>query len=265
MTLRICPSDHAHGRTFTCYNQHGCRCAECSSSNAVRRAARVRHPLVDVCEVRDHLQGLREAGAKPSQIAAASRLPVTALYRIANDPKLRRIASPTAFAILAVTSPDALAQPLPGGRVLAAGAQRRLRALQAIGWSLTELAALVHLDRHELSAALGHDVRSIPMALNQTIRDLHAERWNRPPTPTSPTHARAIARRRDRARRRGYLPTMAWDDLDTDPEPPVVAHHDVVDPIAIEFAIAGYRASLTTREREIVRAIRARERTRIAS
>lgn len=265
MTPRICPPDHAHGRTFTCYNQHGCRCPDCSSRNAARRAERVRHPLVDVGEVREHLRNLRAVGATPAQIAAASHLQVRALYRIANEPNLRRVSAPTAFAILSLTPRDVLEQPLRGDRVRAAGAQRRLRALQALGWSLHELAAIAQRERHELVAVLGHKVRSIPSTLNQSIRDLHDEHWDRPPTPTSPAHARVIARRRERARRRGYLPAMAWDDLDTDPAPPVVSDRPIVDPIAIEFALAGYRTRLSPRERDIVRAIRTRRRSMLAS
>lgn len=30
----ICPPDHKHGATSTCYRNHGCRCAACKATNA---------------------------------------------------------------------------------------------------------------------------------------------------------------------------------------------------------------------------------------
>lgn len=35
--VRVCPDNHAHGRTGSCYRNHSCRCEECRSSNSERR------------------------------------------------------------------------------------------------------------------------------------------------------------------------------------------------------------------------------------
>lgn len=34
----ICPPDHKHGQTHTCYNTHGCRCVRCRRAKAKKRA-----------------------------------------------------------------------------------------------------------------------------------------------------------------------------------------------------------------------------------
>lgn len=34
---KLCPEDHKHGETSTCYSGHGCRCAQCRKARAKRR------------------------------------------------------------------------------------------------------------------------------------------------------------------------------------------------------------------------------------
>lgn len=39
----ICPPDHKHAATMTCYSKHGCRCDDCRTHNAnARRAEKAR-------------------------------------------------------------------------------------------------------------------------------------------------------------------------------------------------------------------------------
>lgn len=35
---QLCPEEHRHGETSTCYNSHGCRCVSCCTARAKRRA-----------------------------------------------------------------------------------------------------------------------------------------------------------------------------------------------------------------------------------
>lgn len=104
------------------------------------------------------------------------------------------------------------------GRPLAVptlGFRRRIEALQAIGWSVNAIA-----DR------LGIDVRVLPARMKSTyVRSVMFERmaaiYNEL-CMTVPSD-RYANRRRTIARRKGYAPPLAWDDIDTDLEPVKVA------------------------------------------
>ena len=54
------------------------------------------------------------------------------------------------------------------------------------------------------------------------------------------------------AERHGWLPPLAWDDPDTDPEPPAVDRDlELVDDIAVALALQGDGPRLTPAERRI--------------
>jgi hypothetical protein len=62
-----------------------------------------------------------------------------------------------------------------------------------------------------------------------------------------------LARTRNRARRLGYLPPAAWDDIDLDPEPPTAEPVDV-DEVVVERILDGERLEATQEEKaEVVR------------
>ena len=129
------------------------------------------------------------------------------------------------------------------------GTRRRIQALQAIGWSQPKIAAL-----------LGVRVRSWPwmasphLLVERATRDrvaaLYEQLWNQPAPRDTPHNRQSDTRSRNLAAARGWLPPAAWDDIDTDPEPPAVDRDlDYVDDAAVELAIAGVQVPLTVADR----------------
>lgn len=133
----------------------------------------------------------------------------------------------------------------------ALGCARRLQALMAIGWSSRALAAECGLSYRTLD-----DVRCMhqPRVYRATAEAI-VEVFDR----LCMTPGRS-GRSRTWARKLGYLPPLAWDDIDTDPTPATVtALPDVVDDVAVERACAGHHVDLTAAERlEVVRRLASR-------
>jgi hypothetical protein len=70
--------------------------------------------------------------------------------------------------------------------------------------------------------------------------------WNKRP----PLGDQGCKRARTHALRLGYLPPLAWDDIDNpDERPATVDSGDMFDDIAVERAMHGDRVTLTTQER----------------
>ena len=93
--------------------------------------------------------------------------------------------------------------------VPALGTQRRIRALQALGWPIETIAA-------EAGWVHGNSVTSIFQfeSIQRRTRDRIAnvyERLSATPGPSSRTRILAT--------RKGYAPPLAWDCIDTDEEP----------------------------------------------
>jgi transcriptional regulator with XRE-family HTH domain len=153
----VCPPDHKHGASSTCYIIHKCRCFKCglaTSQRARRReaahaAGTFDSGLVDAGPVREHLELLLASGLGWKRVAVVAGVGNTAVSQLiygrkgsVGDPRkgevLKRVSRRTADAILAVQpSLDVLAdQVLVPARPYA----RRLEALVAIGWSQSKLA-----------------------------------------------------------------------------------------------------------------------------
>jgi DNA-binding NarL/FixJ family response regulator len=88
---------------------------------------------------------------------------------------------------------------------------------------------------------------------------------HRPPQATSEQRAAAGAARAHAAAH-GWLPPLAWDDIDTDPTPPAPtaqpSRRDDIDEIAVERALAGdhitYDDLTPFEQQEVVRRLSAR-------
>jgi transcriptional regulator with XRE-family HTH domain len=114
-------------------------------------------------------------------------------------PPARRIRPATAQALLAVRPTD-----LPSaGWVAAAGTQRRLRALAAIGWSAPRLAERLGMNPVALSRLMTRDKQRVTAITAAKARALYDELWN-----TSGPWPKA----RTWAAQHGWPPPLAWDD-----------------------------------------------------
>ena len=252
---------HVHG-TRTAYVKDGCRCTACTTANAAASRAAYREraygrwqPFTDAGPVHDHLVALRAAGIGVERIAELTGMSVSNIRTLAgsdrgHSPAAQRIRPSTAARILSVSIADE--HHAPHGRVDATGTRRRLQALAAIGWSPELLAD--ELARHPSSLRRSMTNPSVTARTARDITALYERLLNTSPLRGTNSQCAAADTSRARAVARGWLPPMAWDDIDTDDPPcPAAAQPlvDDVDEIAVERAVAGdgiRYADLTTAE-----------------
>ncbi len=186
-------------------------------------------------QVVQHLDGLLAAGANVAGIAEASGLPVRTLFGIRNR---KWVQGETAAALLAVRKAPALP---PTGFRPAAGACRRVRALLALGWPLTEQGRRIGMFVQQLSQIANGKVATVSVGTYEAVAGLF-EQLSSVPGPS--------VRAKNQASRVGWLPPLAWDDIDNPDEEPAVAEcaDDTVDEVAVERVLAGERIHLNDAE-----------------
>lgn len=240
---------HVHG-TRAAYVKDRCRCTDCTAANtaAGRAAHRAQafgrwRPFVDAAPVREHIRALRAAGIGVERIAMLAGISTSHVRELANpgrdgNPGIRRVRPETAHQVLRIRVDQA--NRAPRSHVIATGTRRRLQALIAVGWPLDELAA--RLGRSSAGLRRSMLSGSVTAQTAQDVSGLYEELWNlRPPQSTDDQRAATDAARAFAAER-GWLPPLAWDDIDTDPD---LRHHteraetDDLDEVAIERALAG--------------------------
>lgn len=243
----------------------GCRCTPCRKANTVSESDRRRRQLygapgayVPSSAARAHLHALLAAGHSVRAIARAagvSRQTVIRLQRAeGRRPAEGRVHATTA-ARLVELSPGGL-DVADGAFVNARGAQRRLKALMAIGWTMPALADALGRKPCNLRRVL--DAGQVTRRTDREIRDLYDTLWNAPPDRSTPRRGAASDRARDHARRQGWVAPMAWDDIDDDTHPWTAENDDPDDvddmdvDIAVERTIARLPICLTAAERDAV-------------
>lgn len=136
-----------------------------------------------------------------------------------------------------------------GALIDATGTRRRLQALMSLGWSQRAIAAHADSDQNRISHQLHGDriTRAGAARIAAVYEHLSA---HLPPTDT-PGQRMSVFRVRAQARRQGWVPPLAWDDIDNDPAPATATREALlVDEVAVANAIAGHLvAPLTTAER----------------
>lgn len=241
---------HKHG-TRVAYVKDLCRCTDCTAANtaagrAVHRAQTFDRwqPFVDAAPVREHICALRAAGIGVERIAVLARISTSHVRELANpgrvgNPGVQRVRPATADRVLRVRIDQANRAPrshvdATGTRSPPAGPRRRRMA-----------------PRHARRSTR-QKLRWPPPQHVQPLRH-RADRAGRhgPLRTALGPAAAAVHRCRARCRRRcpgpgrgpGLAAPMAWDDIDTDPDP---RHHTQradteghLDEIAIERALAG--------------------------
>jgi hypothetical protein len=269
---------HRHG-TRTAYVKDGCRCTACRAANndASRTAYRERalgrwQPLVDATPTRTHIEALRQAGIGVDQIARLAGISASHVRELVPHPRSHRPPTPrirpeTARRILAISVTGA--NRAPRTHLDATGTRRRLQALIAVGWTQAQLAA--ELGRSTTNLRRSMTSPSVTAHTAARVTDLYQRLWNRPPPHSTNADLAAIETARALAAAQGWPPPLAWDNIDTDPEPhrpqPNVAASDEsdIDEIAIERAVAGdgiRLAHLTLAEQdEVVRRLTERGRS----
>ncbi|NLP82621.1 hypothetical protein HF576_02045 [Microbacterium sp. CFH 90308] len=267
----VCPDDHKHAAASTCFIQHQCRCTPCVEAHNARERNRSKQKaygrfdtgLVDAGPVREHILKLGEFGIGYKRVAELAGVGTTGVRTLIwgrQDPGDRygeipkRVAREKAEKILAV---QATIENL-GARqsVPARATHRRVQALVARGWSLSKVARLLGWTVENFHTMMRRDM--VGAATHREVAALYEELWD--VAPPRETHRDKIAYTRSLnfAKQRRWLPPLAWDDIDTDEEPPVPDEEGAVDEVAIELAIAGEGVRLRPAERrECVRRLHA--------
>lgn len=242
---------HVHG-TRVAYVKDHCRCTECTAANSA--ASRAAHraqtfgrwqPFVDAGPVRDHIRALRATGIGVQRIAALAGIATSHVRALADagtheKPPIRRVRPGTAQRVLNVSVKTA--SRAPRSRIDATGTRRRLQALIAIGWTEQQLASLLHRSTSSLHRSMNS--QSVAAQTATDIDALYQRLWNTRPPQKSDAEREAAHSARAHAATRGWLPPLAWDDINTDPEPrpdaaPSGLQEDI-DEVAIERALGGH-------------------------
>lgn len=200
-----------HG-TRTGYSTHGCKCDRCRAKNTAEQRKTRRQQLygtydrfVPAQDVRAAVQALEDAGLTRRQVADAAGLTLYGLNVIMSG-KTKRSLKTTLEQIQAV-KPDPYLYGAPEARLDCTGAVRRLRALAAIGWTITDLANEIGIDRANLAKYMDGTYRRMARYRLLIIRDMYERFWDQPKD-----NKRAL----NYARKQGWHPPLAWDDDEID-------------------------------------------------
>lgn len=196
-------------------------------------------PTASVCE---HVQGLLDADVTMAAICEASGAPIATLSELARG-KHERINHRLGKRILAVTLPQCLRTGPPRSLVPALGAIRRVQALLALGHTHRAIAAL--LPNQDPSVTMKLIARKQPGVTFRYLHEAIAAAFDQ----LAMVPGRSEQTRR-RARRRGYMPPLAWDEGTID-LPDAVGYGarirvDVVDDVAVQRRMEGDRTVRVT-------------------
>jgi hypothetical protein len=262
-TAYVCPPDHKHQATGTCYNQHLCRCDACRKGRADAARARKRAQLygrwtppdvIDADIVRRRIEQLTEFGIGINRLGRIARFPMIqrVVYGYTDDHgcrvTMRTVAGPKARRLLAIRPTlDLIAD---GARIPARGTHRRLQALVAHGWSELELSRRLEVSTNEVNRILRADV--VTGGTHRAVASLFDALWDVMPPTATPAERGNRVRSLNLAARKGWVPALAWDDIDLDDAPALAERgNDDVDETAVELALTGSDVTLTPAERRV--------------
>lgn len=164
----------------------------------------------------------------PTQVANLAGLYRNGLYRLVKNGPEGQVLRSTRDAILAVR---------PSWTYI--GVQRRVQALMALGYSGRVLAERLEVDYDGLLRLARRDVRVVKQTYAPGIVALYDELADTPPKPSA-----GVTLARKRALELGYVPPLAWDDIDLDETPADTSTDDLdpVDEVAVRRRMNGDRS-----------------------
>jgi AraC-like DNA-binding protein len=266
---------HQHG-SRAAYVRDRCRCRACTTANtaASNQMHRERtfgrwEPYVDATRARQHIQMLRAAGIGVDQIAKLAGLSSSHVRGLiypssGGKPPFQKVRRETAERILVVSADDSSRAAY--SQVDSTGTRRRLQALVAVGWAQAWLARELHRSPANLRRSMTSE--SVTARTARLVNAMYERLWDAPPPRQTIAQRNASDAARAHATQHRWLPPLAWDDIDEDPDPDTIqrdtsgADSDL-DEIAIERAITGdTRVRLTHAEQiEVVRRMSERGRS----
>lgn len=129
------------------------------------------------------------------------------------------------------------------------GTSRRIQALVALGYTFGQIGAAVGRSP-DWAAKLAHRQESFVRTTTAQKVDALFRSWCMVrPAETSRTERWQASYARSTARRNGWAPPLAWDDIDADEQPDFGGEDDQVDPVVVERLLAGDRIPSTQAEK----------------
>lgn len=225
-------ASHQHG-TRACYVLDRCRCTPCAEANTAAQNERNRlkaygryHRYVEAYPLRLHVQELREAGMGLKTIAVRSGVSHGALWKLmygkrqpdGSQTPSRRILRETAEKLYALDPAWSAPLRLADGALLdetrSAAVSRRLQALVALGWSMSELGRRLGLRHPANVIPIVRGERRLTVATARKADALFEELcMTLPPETTGPQRVTATRARRY-AKAQGWVPPLALEDID---------------------------------------------------
>lgn len=181
-------------------------CAQHHEQDQIARAARGDWIFgsVPAGEIRKHIKSLNEAGWSYRRIARASGVSLANLFLIR---KRETVRADTAAKLYSVPLDGSSTLTVKTGCVPAIGSARRIRALNAIGYSLVNISREVGITAEWLSELTTGKVEWVRI---DNALSLAAAFDRLQLTPAPPSRGATYAR--NRAARRGWPPPLAWDE-----------------------------------------------------
>ncbi|MGU3409151.1 hypothetical protein ACLBWP_03505 [Microbacterium sp. M1A1_1b] len=197
------------------------------------------------------MQRLREYGIGVNRIEAVARFPMiqNLVYGVINADGVRvpmqRVSVAKANRLLAIRPTfDLIAD---GARLSSRGTHRRVQALVYLGWSQLELSRRLNLATNEVNRILTEP--HVTGRTHRAVAALYEQLWNTEPPQDTPSQRTSVTKARALARRKGWHPALAWDDIDLDDRPAAPERVDGIDETAVLLAVAGEQVRLTPEER----------------
>ena len=202
------------------YHLENCRCPVCCKAasdydNNRRRAIAYGRwqPFVDAEPVRQHVRALGEFGIGSIRAAKLAGVSTGGVSKLLYGDNLRglaptkRVRPETALKLLAV---EPVLDNLGHRTVVdGTGTRRRLQALVYAGWTQSELARRMQMNRSNFARTI--DSGLVEVATLKTVRALYDQLWRTDPVEAGVPAHRATAARQI-ATSRGWAPIGAWDD-----------------------------------------------------
>jgi hypothetical protein len=192
-------------------------------------------PPVPASTVQQHVDFLVEEGMSRAHIAAVAGVGERTVRGLRDQ---RTVQAGTAAAILAVRTQP---KPVRADLVPRFGTARRIQALAALGWSCSEQGRHLHMPAQMVWLIAQERTPFVYESTRNRVNDLF-ERLSGTPGPSR--------RSRNAAARHGWLPPLAWEDIDDPDATPSLGDEgvDIVDEFAVDRALAGERVTLSDTE-----------------
>jgi DNA-binding CsgD family transcriptional regulator len=207
-------------------------------------------PQQPVAVVAAHLERLYAAGMDTKRIAVAAGVNPDTVQKIRRH-WLPKVKAGTAKALLSLPIAPVERRP-PGRYVWVVGSTRRIRALVAIGHSVSAQATEIGRTRAQLQDVANGRHPYVNPVLAVAVADLY-RRWRH--TPALPTRHSTAAR--NMAARKGWHGPDAWDDELGDIDNPAAEPYlgapvgpDYVSAVAVELVATGQAKLLTLTDAE---------------